>query len=95
MPVRAGQRILRHGTGARANLPDSSISTVASTDRFRYLDAMNGTLAQLHGLDYLSLGRGDYGKPGRYVARQLDRWSRQYMSDVAAGRNADVRARSV
>lgn len=69
---------------------DSSFSTVSSTERFLYLDAMNGTLAQLHGLDYLSLGLGDYGKPGRYVARQVDRWSRQYMSDEAAGRNADM-----
>lgn len=69
---------------------ESSFSTVASTDRFRYLDAMNGTLAQLHGLDYVSLGLGDYGKPGRYVARQVDRWSRQYVGDEAAGRNVDM-----
>jgi aminoglycoside phosphotransferase (APT) family kinase protein len=69
---------------------ESSLSTVAGPERFRYLDAMNGTLAQLHGLDYLSLGLGDYGKPGRYVARQIERWSRQYKSDEAAGRNADM-----
>lgn len=69
---------------------ESSLSTVAASERSRYLDAMNGTLAQLHGLDYMSLGLGDYGKPGRYVARQIERWSRQYQSDEAAGRNADM-----
>lgn len=66
---------------------ESSFSTVPGSERFRYLDAMNGTLAELHRLDYLSLGLGDYGKPGHYVARQVDRWSRQYMSDKDAGRN--------
>lgn len=69
---------------------ESSFSSVTTTDRFRYLDAMNGTLADLHRLDYLSLGLGDYGKPGRYVARQVDRWSRQYMTDEVAGRNAHM-----
>lgn len=69
---------------------ESSLPTVASSDRCDYLDAMNGTMAQLHGLDYVSLGLGDFGKPGRYVARQIERWSRQYFSDEAAGRNAEM-----
>lgn len=69
---------------------DSSFSTLPNADRAGYLDAMNATLAQLHGLDYVALGLGDYGKPGRYVARQVERWSRQYFDDEAAGRNADM-----
>ena len=35
-------------------------------------------LADLHSLDYAAVGLSDYGKPGNYFARQIDRWSRQY-----------------
>jgi len=69
---------------------DSSFASLPTADRFRYLDAMNATLADLHQLDYAALGLGDFGRPGRYVARQVDRWSNQYLSDDAAGRNSDM-----
>lgn len=36
------------------------------------------TLAKLHNTDYEKIGLGDYGKPGNYFARQIDRWSKQY-----------------
>jgi aminoglycoside phosphotransferase (APT) family kinase protein len=36
------------------------------------------TLAQLHGLGPQSIGLGDYGRPGNYLARQVERWSKQY-----------------
>ncbi len=36
------------------------------------------TLADLHNSDYQALGLGDYGKPGNYMARQVDRWTKQY-----------------
>ena len=36
------------------------------------------TLAKLHTADYTAIGLGDYGKPGNYFARQIDRWSKQY-----------------
>ena len=35
-------------------------------------------LAALHQVDYVKVGLGDYGKVGGYVARQVDRWSKQY-----------------
>lgn len=37
-------------------------------------------LAALHSVDYASpkVGLGDYGKVGGYVARQVERWSKQY-----------------
>jgi aminoglycoside phosphotransferase (APT) family kinase protein len=69
---------------------DSSFASLSAADRFRYLDAMNATLADLHQLDYAALGLGDFGRPGRYVARQVERWSTQYLSDDAAGRNSDM-----
>ena len=36
------------------------------------------TLARLHQYDPEEIGLGDYGKPGNYFARQVDRWSKQY-----------------
>ena len=37
-------------------------------------------LAALHSVDYEALGLSDFGKPGNYFARQIGRWSRQYVS---------------
>jgi aminoglycoside phosphotransferase (APT) family kinase protein len=39
---------------------------------------MNATLARLHSYEPAAIGLGDYGKGENYVARQVDRWSRQY-----------------
>jgi aminoglycoside phosphotransferase (APT) family kinase protein len=43
-------------------------------------DAMNDVLAKLHSVDYKAVGLGDYGKPTGYVARQVSRWSKQYVA---------------
>lgn len=37
-----------------------------------------GTLAKLHSYDPEKIGLGDFGKPGNYFARQVDRWTKQY-----------------
>ena len=36
--------------------------------------------AQLHGVDFRACGLDDFGKPEGYVARQLDRWTKQYLA---------------
>lgn len=36
------------------------------------------TLAKLHQYDPVAIGLGDFGKPGNYFARQVERWTRQY-----------------
>ncbi len=36
------------------------------------------TLAKLHAYDPAAIGLGDFGKPGNYFARQVDRWTKQY-----------------
>ena len=36
------------------------------------------TLAKLHGYDPEKIGLGDFGRPGNYFARQVDRWTKQY-----------------
>ncbi len=71
---------------------DAAFSDVPKPERAAYFDAMNATMAQLHGIDYVAIGLEDYGKPGNYFARQIGRWSRQYVEDEAAGRIADMDA---
>lgn len=65
---------------------DAGFADVPYADRARYMDAMNATLAALHQIDYGAIGLGDYGRPGGYVARQIARWSKQYLDDELAGR---------
>ena len=36
------------------------------------------TLAKLHMFNPEQIGLGDFGKPGNYFARQVDRWTKQY-----------------
>ena len=36
------------------------------------------TLARLHAYDPAAIGLADFGKPGNYFARQVDRWTKQY-----------------
>jgi aminoglycoside phosphotransferase (APT) family kinase protein len=41
-------------------------------------DSVNATLARLHSFDPAALGLADFGRGENYVARQVERWSRQY-----------------
>jgi aminoglycoside phosphotransferase (APT) family kinase protein len=47
-------------------------------ERAAVYDAMNATIAQLHSYDPAAIGLGDFGRGENYVARQVDRWSKQY-----------------
>ncbi len=47
-------------------------------ERARVYDALNDTLSRLHALDPAALGLSDFGRGESYVARQVDRWSKQY-----------------
>ena len=67
---------------------DPAFGEIAATDRPAYFDAMNATIAALHLVDPEEAGLADYGKPGNYFARQIARWSKQYVEDVEAGRVA-------
>jgi aminoglycoside phosphotransferase (APT) family kinase protein len=57
---------------------DPELPELGRDQRGRIYDAMNAVIARLHTIDYAAIGLGDYGKPGSYVARQIDRWTRQY-----------------
>src|SRR3954470_21146134 len=47
-------------------------------ERAAVYDAMNATLARLHSFEPAAIGLADYGRGENYVARQVDRWSKQY-----------------
>jgi aminoglycoside phosphotransferase (APT) family kinase protein len=47
-------------------------------ERAAVYDAMNATLARLHSFDPAALGLADFGRGDNYVARQVERWSKQY-----------------
>ena len=59
-------------------LKDPLLTSLPPGERTAIYDTMNATLARLHRVDYAALGLGDYGRPGNYFARQIDRWTRQY-----------------
>src|SRR5579862_4758576 len=48
------------------------------TERAAVYDAMNATIARLHAFDPAAIGLADYGRGENYVARQVERWSKQY-----------------
>lgn len=69
---------------------DATVPNVDRAERAAIFDAMNATMAQLHLVDQEAVGLGDYGRPGNYFARQIARWSGQYLADEEAGRDANM-----
>lgn len=57
---------------------DQSLPGMSRAQRAAHYDEMNRVIARLHGMDYAAIGLADFGKPGNYFARQIDRWTRQY-----------------
>ncbi len=71
---------------------DAAFTDVPKGERAAYFDAMNQVIAALHSVDVEAVGLGDYGRPGNYFARQIGRWSKQYLEDELAGRLPDMDA---
>ncbi|MEQ1929775.1 MAG: phosphotransferase family protein [Parvularculaceae bacterium] len=57
---------------------DASLREAGRDERAPLYEALTDTLADLHLVDYAKIGLSDYGKPGNYFARQIDRWTKQY-----------------
>ena len=57
---------------------DARLPGMAPAERTAIYDNLNDTLARLHGVDYAAIGLADYGRPGSYFQRQMDRWTKQY-----------------
>jgi aminoglycoside phosphotransferase (APT) family kinase protein len=65
---------------------DPTFPGLTPAERAAHFDAMNATMARLHGFDPVAIGLGDYGRATGFVERQVARWSKQYETDVEAGR---------
>jgi len=55
-----------------------SLPGATPAERRRIYELVIAALAALHELNYEAIGLGDYGRPGNYFARQVQRWTRQY-----------------
>jgi aminoglycoside phosphotransferase (APT) family kinase protein len=57
---------------------DAALPEVAQANRRAIYEEMTRVIAALHSVDYEAVGLGDFGKPGRYIERQVARWTQQY-----------------
>jgi aminoglycoside phosphotransferase (APT) family kinase protein len=58
---------------------DRTLQGVPPADQAAMYDDMNRVMAALHRVDWQGAGLGSFGRPQNYVARQIDRWTRQYI----------------
>jgi aminoglycoside phosphotransferase (APT) family kinase protein len=59
---------------------DRALPGQSPADRAAMYDDMNRVMAALHGVDWQAAGLDGYGRPENYVARQISRWTRQYVA---------------
>ncbi|HET7730664.1 MAG TPA: phosphotransferase [Usitatibacter sp.] len=59
---------------------DPRLPGMSPAERRAIFGEMNRVIAALHRVDHAAIGLADYGKPGNYFARQIDRWSKQYVA---------------
>ncbi len=59
---------------------DQALPGMTPPERAAIYDELNRVIAKLHTIDYAAIGLADYGKPGNYFGRQIERWTRQYQA---------------
>jgi aminoglycoside phosphotransferase (APT) family kinase protein len=59
-------------------LADPTLPGMAPHERGAIYAELQRVIAAIHRVDVAAAGLSDYGKPANYLARQIDRWSRQY-----------------
>jgi aminoglycoside phosphotransferase (APT) family kinase protein len=57
---------------------DPSLPGMNAAQRGGIYDEMNRVVAALHGVDVNAVGLAGHGRPGQYLKRQIERWTRQY-----------------
>jgi aminoglycoside phosphotransferase (APT) family kinase protein len=67
-----------------------ALPELAPAERAPVFDAMNDALARLHSVAPQAAGLADFGRAEGYLTRQVARWSRQYLEDEQAGRDANL-----
>jgi len=61
---------------------DPALTNMPKGDRGAIYSEMNRVLAALHSVDIAAVGLTEFGRPGNYYQRQLDRWSKQYQASA-------------
>jgi aminoglycoside phosphotransferase (APT) family kinase protein len=57
---------------------DQRLPGLAPAERRALFGSMNAVIAALHSVDQIAVGLAEFGRPGNYMARQVERWSKQY-----------------
>ena len=57
---------------------DPALPDLDNAQRAAIFDEMNRVMVALHSVDIDAVGLGDFGRPGHYFQRQIDRWTKQY-----------------
>jgi aminoglycoside phosphotransferase (APT) family kinase protein len=57
---------------------DQSLPQCAPAERHAIFMDKIKTLAELHNTDYEAIGLAEFGRPGNYMGRQVERWTKQY-----------------
>jgi aminoglycoside phosphotransferase (APT) family kinase protein len=68
---------------------DLDLPACDAADRRAIYDNANRVIADLHNFNMSRIGLDDFGKPGNYFARQISRWSKQYVASET-GRIAEM-----
>ncbi len=63
---------------------DQSLPGLSSSERVAIYREMNRVIAALHAIDPDQIGLSDYGRREGFIARQVDRWSRNLQASTLA-----------
>ncbi|MEM7252741.1 MAG: phosphotransferase [Pseudomonadota bacterium] len=61
-------------------LVDVTLPNATRDERRALYDDLASVLAKLHRVNYQDVGLETFGRPGNYYARQISRWSKQYVA---------------
>jgi len=61
---------------------EQSLPGLQADQRRAIYTEMNRVISALHRTSYAQVGLQGYGKPGQYIERQINRWSRQYQASI-------------
>ena len=59
---------------------DLLLADKSQKERTEIYASKNKVIAELHKVNYENVGLSNYGKPGNYIARQVSRWTKQYLA---------------
>jgi aminoglycoside phosphotransferase (APT) family kinase protein len=57
---------------------DPALPGLSNAERAAIWNEINRVIAALHRVDYHRVGLETYGRPGNYIGRQIERWTKQY-----------------